>query len=266
MPDLLSDVRPRHAARLHAPRPPAPRRGPTRTPHLRPAPGPRTDALEAHRVVRRRPCRPGPSVSAAPSSVGWGTLAPVPAPSSSTPETGSVEEHLLLVAGGYREAFGLVYDALAPLVHGTALAVLRDPDHAAEVTQEVMVEVWRTAPRFEPARGSARAWAATLAHRRAVDRVRSVQAQRRRDQAVLDADTPRPYDEVAEEVEGNLEAARVRHCLGGLTDTQRTAVELAYYGGLSYREVAARLGAALPTVKSRIRDGLLRLRDCLGVS
>ncbi|KSW21571.1 ECF RNA polymerase sigma factor SigK [Cellulomonas sp. B6] len=190
----------------------------------------------------------------------------MPAPSSSTPETGSVEEHLLLVAGGDREAFGLVYDALAPLVHGTALAVLRDPDHAAEVTQEVMVEVWRTAPRFEPARGSARAWAATLAHRRAVDRVRSVQAQRRRDQAVLDADAPRPYDEVAEEVEGNLEAARVRHCLGGLTDTQRTAVELAYYGGLSYREVAARLGAALPTVKSRIRDGLLRLRDCLGVS
>lgn len=172
----------------------------------------------------------------------------------------------MLVGGGDQDAFAQVYDALAPTVHGTALAVLRDHDHAAEVTQEVMVEVWRTAARFEPARGSARAWVATLARRRAVDRVRAVQAQRNRDQAAIDGDVARPYDVVAEQVEESLEAARVRHCLGGLTDTQREAVELAYYGGNSYREVAERLGAALPTVKSRIRDGLIRLRDCLGVT
>jgi RNA polymerase sigma-70 factor (ECF subfamily) len=151
-------------------------------------------------------------------------------------------------------------------VHGTALRVLRDPDHAAEVTQEVMVEVWRTAPQFDPRRGTARAWVVTMAHRRAIDRVRAVQAQRDRDQRVLDTDFARPFDEVAEQVEQTLEAERVRHCLDGLTDTQRESVTLAYYDGRSYREVADHLDAPLPTVKSRIRDGLTRLRDCLGVA
>jgi RNA polymerase sigma-70 factor (ECF subfamily) len=151
-------------------------------------------------------------------------------------------------------------------VHGTALRVLRDPDHAAEVTQEVMVEVWRTAPQFDARRGTARAWVTTMAHRRAVDRVRAVQAQRDRDQRVLDTDFTRPFDEVAEQVEQSLEAERVRHCLDGLTDTQRESVTLAYYDGRSYREVAEHLDAPLPTVKSRIRDGLTRLRDCLGVA
>jgi RNA polymerase sigma-70 factor (ECF subfamily) len=144
--------------------------------------------------------------------------------------------------------------------------VLRDPDHAAEVTQEVMVEVWRTAPQFDPRRGTARAWVVTMAHRRAIDRVRAVQAQRDRDQRVLDTDFARPFDEVAEQVEQTLEAERVRHCLDGLTDTQRESVTLAYYDGRSYREVADHLDAPLPTVKSRIRDGLTRLRDCLGVA
>ncbi|MDT0166791.1 ECF RNA polymerase sigma factor SigK, partial [Actinotalea sp. AC32] len=172
---------------------------------------------------------------------------------------------LLAAAGGDEAAFARLYDLLAPAVHGTARAVLRDPDLSAEVTQEVMLEVWRTAARFEPRLGSARTWVVTLAHRRAVDRVRSVQAQRDRDQHVVDGDHHVPYDVVAEEVEETMERRRVRDCLGGLTTTQRDAVVLAYYGGRTYREVAAELDAALPTVKSRIRDGLLRLRDCLGV-
>jgi RNA polymerase sigma-70 factor (ECF subfamily) len=170
------------------------------------------------------------------------------------------------VAQGDQDAFAELYDALSPAVHGTALRVLRDPDHAAEVTQEVMVEVWRTAPQFDPRRGTARAWVVTMAHRRAIDRVRAVQAQRDRDQRVLDTDFARPFDEVAEQVEQTLEAERVRHCLDGLTDTQRESVTLAYYDGRSYREVADHLDAPLPTVKSRIRDGLTRLRDCLGVA
>ncbi|HEY0215964.1 MAG TPA: ECF RNA polymerase sigma factor SigK [Cellulomonas sp.] len=178
----------------------------------------------------------------------------------------TADDALARVAGGDLTAFTELYDALSPAVHGTALAVLRDPDHAAEVTQEVMVEVWRTAARYDARRGSARAWATTMAHRRAIDRVRAVQAQRTRDQQVLDADPQRPFDVVAEEVEGTLEAERVRHCMGGLTDTQREAVALAYYDGRSYREVAEHLEAPLPTVKSRIRDGLIRLRDCLGVA
>lgn len=178
----------------------------------------------------------------------------------------TADEALARVADGDLDAFSTLYDTLSPAVHGTALAVLRDPDHAAEVTQEVMVEIWRTAPRWDAGRGTARAWATTMAHRRAIDRVRSVQAQRTRDQAALDADRPRSFDVVAEQAESNLEAARVRHCLDGLTDTQKEAVVLAYYDGRTYREVAETLEAPLPTVKSRIRDGLTRLRDCLGVA
>ena len=167
------------------------------------------------------------------------------------------------VAGGDEDAFATLYDRLAPAVHGTARAVLRDPDQAAEVLQEVMLEAWRTAVRFDPAQGSARTWFTTLAPRRAVDRVRAVQSQRDRDQRVLDTSHHSPFDSVAEEVEESMERTAVRRCLESLTQTQRDAVVLAYYGGRSYREVAEELSAALPTVKSRIRDGLLRLRTCL---
>ncbi len=177
-----------------------------------------------------------------------------------------IDALLALVAGGDDDAFAHLYDALSWGVFGTCLTVLRDRDHAAEVMQEVMVEVWRTAARFDPERGSALAWVVTLAHRRAIDRVRSVQAQRVRDQRVLDEQGDRPFDVVAEEVEESMDRARVRHCLVGLTDTQRKAVMLAYYGGRTYREVAEELGAPLATIKSRIRDGLIRLRDCLGVA
>lgn len=179
--------------------------------------------------------------------------------------TASVDELLERAAAGDQQAFAQVYDALSSGVFGTCLAVLRDRDHAAEVTQEVMLELWRTAPRFDRLRGSARTWALTLAHRRAVDRVRSVQAERVRDQRVMDTHLERPFDVVAEEVEGTMDRARVRQCLGGLTPTQHEAVVLAYYGGRTYREVADQLATPVATVKTRIRDGLIRLRDCLGV-
>jgi len=224
-------------------------------------------------------------------STGWGTLAPMtttpdgarPVPAAAgggirmpAAERGAVrvpaaddapstDVLLARVADGDEAAFAQVYDALAPGVYGTFLGVLRDRDHAAEVTQEVMVEVWRTASRFDAERGSARTWALTLAHRRAVDRVRAVQAQRNRDQRVLDEQGERPFDVVSEQVEDSLDRERVRHCLEGLTPTQHEAVTLAYYGGRTYREVADQLTAPLATVKSRIRDGLIRLRDCLGV-
>nr|WP_171783395.1 ECF RNA polymerase sigma factor SigK [Isoptericola halotolerans] len=184
-------------------------------------------------------------------------------PSLPTP----VDDALVACVDGDPAAFGPVYDALAPVAYGTSLGVLRDPDHAAEVTQEVMVEVWQTAARFDPSRASARTWVATLARRRAVDRVRAEQARRDRDQRDIDGTVGVPdHDHVAEDVERRLEGAAVRRCLDSLTVTQREAVVDAYYGGRTYREVAERLGAALPTVKSRIRDGLGRLRDCLGVS
>ena len=203
---------------------------------------------------------------------GYGTLSPVTTSPddglrlpASDGETLTTDTLLVRVAAGDQTAFAQVYDALAAGVFGTCLAVLRDRDHAAEVLQEVMVEIWRTASRFDAERGSARTWALTLAHRRAVDRVRSVQAQRNRDQRALDEQGERPFDVVAEEVEESMDRERVRHCLEGLTPTQHEAVMLAYYGGRTYREVAEQLAAPLTTVKTRIRDGLLRLRDCLGV-
>lgn len=195
----------------------------------------------------------------------WGTLTGVTTPARES-AADSAQDLMAAVAAGDQTAFASLYDLLSRAVHGTCLGVLRDPDHAAEVAQEVWVEVWRTAARYEVARGSVRTWVTTLAHRRAVDRVRAVQAQRDRDQRVLDESTERPFDVVADDVEQRLEQSAVRDCLGSLTETQRTAVVLAYYGGRTYREVATELDAALPTVKSRIRDGLLRLKDCLGVT
>ena len=170
---------------------------------------------------------------------------------------------LRCVARGDRAAFDAVYDRVAGMAFGTIAAVVRDPALAEEVTQEVLVEVWRAASKFDPAKGSARAWVTTIAHRRAVDRVRS--EQRATDRERRAAPPPIAYDDVAETVEGNLDRERVRRCLASLTELQREAVMLAFYGGYTYREVAGLLGVPPGTVSTRMRDGLIRLRDCFGV-
>lgn len=192
-----------------------------------------------------------------------------PKASDDTVRRGDLSERLAeliaQVGSGDRTAFTHLYDELSPLVHGTSLRVLRDPDHAAEVTQEVMVEIWRQAPRFDRRHGSAKAWAATIAHRRAVDRVRSVQSQRERDERDATRTYEPPRDVVAEEAELRVERRRLLGCLETLSEVQRTAVVSAYYDGYTYREVAQRAEVALPTMKSRIRDGLIRLRQCLEV-
>lgn len=178
----------------------------------------------------------------------------------------SSEDLLLAVARGDQAAFSALYDRVAGQVYGVIRRVLRDPSHSEEVAQEVLVEVWRTASRFDPDRGSATTWIMTMAHRRAIDRVRSEQASRDRDERIGHRDRVRPFDEVSEEVETRFEHRQVRAALDHLTDLQREAVELAYYGGYTYREVAELLDAPLGTVKTRLRDGLIRLRDALGVS
>jgi RNA polymerase sigma-70 factor (ECF subfamily) len=177
-----------------------------------------------------------------------------------------LEGLLALVADGDEPAFAELYRRVAPAVFGLVTKVVRDPAQAEEVTQEVFVELWRTSPRFDPARGTARSWIMTCAHRRAVDRVRSAERAARRDDLAGRRDQGRPYDEVVEQVETSLQREHVRRSLDVLTDLQREAVVLAYYGGYTHREIAELLGVPSGTVKSRLRDGLLRLRDHLGVS
>jgi RNA polymerase sigma-70 factor, ECF subfamily len=170
------------------------------------------------------------------------------------------------VSHGDTAAFEDLYDRVAGSVFGIIRRVLRDPAQSEEVAQEVLVEIWRSASRFDRARGTATTWIHTMAHRRAIDRVRAAQASHDREERVAVRDHQPAYDVVAEAVVTRLEQEQVRQCLESLTDLQRESVTLAYYGGYSYSEVAGLLDAPLGTVKTRMRDGLIRLRDCLGVT
>ena len=176
-----------------------------------------------------------------------------------------LSELLTQVARGDESAFAALYDHLGSSVYGLARRVIRDPARAEEVAQEVFLQVWQTAARFDPERGRAKSWVMTLAHRRAVDAVRHDQAATNRDKA-YDWSAGPDFDVVNETVTVRLEHEQVRKCMEGLTDLQREAIDLAYYKGYTYAECATVLEANPATVKTRMRDGLVRLRDCLGVA
>lgn len=183
-----------------------------------------------------------------------------------SPPGSTLDALLRRVAHGDTEAFAAFYDQTGPRVYGVVIGVLRDAGYSEETTQDTYLEVWRTATSYDATKGSALAWLLTTAHRRAVDRVRSEQAASQRESRYGAAGIEPSSDVVADAAIVEDDRRRVTECLGGLTDTQRRCVELAYYGGLTYAEVAQRLSANLSTIKSRMRDALRGLRHCLGVS
>lgn len=178
----------------------------------------------------------------------------------------TADELLGRVGRGDRDAFGELYDGTSPRVFGLVRRLVVDAAQAEEVTQDVYLEIWQNASRFDAARGNAIAWMFTIAHRRAVDRIRSAQAAHDRDLRIGARDVEVPVDTVAEAAETAVEHDRVRGALGELTDLQRQCVALAYYGGLTQTEIAERLDVPLGTVKTRLRDGMIRLRNALGVT
>jgi RNA polymerase sigma-70 factor (ECF subfamily) len=195
-------------------------------------------------------------------------IGPVPSDGTASGGTGAHDlgELFRRSARGDESAFAAVYDATAARVHGLVLRVIRDPAQAEEVTQETYLEAWRIASRFDPDRGSALSWLLTLAHRRAVDRVRSAEAASRRDATYHDQNITVAHDSTAEAATTAIETQRVRQAMRTLTDVQREAIELAYFGGYTHTEVATMLDLPVGTAKTRIRDGLIRLRDSLGVA
>jgi len=167
------------------------------------------------------------------------------------------------IASGDRSAFEQLYDETSDLVYGIARRVVVDVDLAREVAQEVFLEVWRKADRFDAGRGSARTWVAVMAKRRAIDTVRSSQSSRDRESAHPGVSVE-PGDPVGDRVTDGDDRRRVVDALEVLTDLQREALDLAFYGGLTQREVAERLQVPLGTVKTRIRDGLSKLAIAIG--
>ncbi|MGV0810513.1 ECF RNA polymerase sigma factor SigK [Mycolicibacterium boenickei] len=184
----------------------------------------------------------------------------------SRPSDSDLESVLRRVARHDATAFAIFYDATRARVFGLVSQILRDPGYSEETTQEVYLQVWRSAASFDPSIGSAMAWLITLAHRRAVDRVRSEHAAHRRDSRYAATASEPPADVVVEKATVSEEHRQVVECLDGLSDVQRRCIELAYYRGLTYPQVSERIAVNLATVKSRIRNGLLNLRRCLGTT
>lgn len=181
--------------------------------------------------------------------------------SDSTPQLAD----LLQAAGrGDQDSFARLYDATSSRINGLVVRLIVDRAQAEEITQEVFLEIWRTSPKFDPTRGSALSWMFTLAHRRSVDRVRSAQAARRRDENHARESQETSYDSTVDQVTSQLDADRVRAAMKTLGDNQRQALSLVYFEGHTHAEVAETLGIPLGTAKTRIRDGLLRLRTAMG--
>ena len=195
-----------------------------------------------------------------------GSLGAVPAPDGRHVGGDPVTDRELAarLAAGDATAMREVYERHVGLVFGLARRVLGDDTMAEDVTQEVFVAVWQQPERFDPTKGSLRSWLGLLAHRRAVDRVRA-EVRRTRGEHRLDPSEPAADagDAVDEELARAWLAERVQAALAQLPTEQREAVLLAYYGGRTYRQVAAELAIPEGTAKSRLRLALAKLDDLL---
>lgn len=179
------------------------------------------------------------------------------------PDATPIDELIERVAAGDRVAFEQLYRSTSPRLFGLIRQILRDPSQSEEVSQEVFLEIWQTASRFQRSKGRGLSWIFTLAHRRAIDRVRSSQSSRDRDYRIGMRDRDTEHDSVAEQIDTIFESARMRAAFELLTAVQRQAIELAYFGGHTQTEMAAILGVPLSTAKTRMRDGMLRLRKAM---
>lgn len=196
-----------------------------------------------------------------------GSDAPPPTRLTSVAAPGSdLAEFLRRSGRGDEAAFAQLYDATSARAYGMAVRVIRDPSQAEEVTQEAFLEIWKTASRFDADKGSAVSWVLTIVHRKAVDRVRSAQASTRRDTTYHQGSQGVEHDSTAEAAHASMESRRVRQAMDSLTEVQREALELAYFKGYTHTEVATMLDLPVGTAKTRIRDGLIRLRDTMGVA
>jgi RNA polymerase sigma-70 factor (ECF subfamily) len=195
-------------------------------------------------------------------------LLTVPDSNASDPsvEVETREALLLRVAQGDRAAFSELYDQTAPRVLGLIRRVLIDHAQSEEVAQEVFLEIWQSAGRYEPNKGGATTWILTMAHRRAIDRIRASQSGRNRDLKIGIRDYDPGVDDVADSVEIRIENERVKKAMQQLTELQRQAITLAFYEGYTHSEVAGILHVPIGTVKTRLRDGMIRLRDAMGVT
>lgn len=176
-------------------------------------------------------------------------------------ETEEADTLLQAAARGDHGAFDLAVTQLSGPIYDTVRALVRDRAQAEEVTQEVLFEMWRQVTRYDPAKGSATAWALTIARRRAIDRVRSTAATSARERRNAVAEVS--WDQVSEALDQTLDREELHHCLDRLSSLQLQAIVLAFYGGHTYPEIATLLGVPLGTVKARIRDAVSKLRDCM---
>ncbi len=206
--------------------------------------------------------RINPDASDIPDGV---TRLPTAAQAGSSGSPADLAELLKRSGRGDEAAFAELYDATSARAYGLAVRVVRNPSQAEEVMQEAFLELWRTASRFDSAKGSAVSWILTLVHRKSVDRIRSAEASTRRDTVWHHGSQDVEHDSTAEAAQASMEARRVRQALDSLTEVQREALELAYFKGYTHTEVAAMLDLPVGTAKTRIRDGLIRLRDTMGV-